>query len=417
MDIYKYKKHIEKCVWGTCGFKIFHAFARFYNFGDNALAFGVKNIFQKYFLSSSRFINVDVHTTIFDLNVVNEINKIGNLLLVGGGGLIHTWNSRFWLFNMEKEEADKLKVPMLFYGLGYNNFNDIELNKDAIENIEMLKRSAIAFSVRNDGSAERLRELGLDFDEVPDPGFFVDAAHPRPNINGKYVILQIAYDAPNERGLLNDVFFLNLCEVCKCLLEKGYSVVLTPHCYPDIKISEEIVKNINNSKIFIWDWFSIIREDNVVVGLGYYKYASFVLAMRGHAQICPIGMGVPVISIINHPKHLGLLRKLKQENLMVMVNDKDFLNKIFSLISYVEDNVLYIKEQYSCLMDEMLQQTAVYVSELSQKVLSIKCEASIINFIPADSVKRVKMGGGVQKLQYKIWKHLGKKLRKKGIIQ
>lgn len=31
--------------------------------------------------------------------------------------------------------------------------------------------------------------------------------------------------------------------------------------------------------------------------------------------------------------------------------------------------------------------------------------------------KRVKMGGGIQKLQYKIWKHLDKKLRKKGIIQ
>lgn len=416
MDIYEYKKNIENCVWGSCGFKIFHAFARFYNFGDNALAFGVRNIFQKYFLSYSRFINVDVHTTIFDSNVVKEINKIGNLLLVGGGGLIHTFNSRFWLFNMEENEAENLKIPMLFYGVGYNNFNDAELDKNAIENIKMLKEKSVAFSVRNDGSAERLRKLGLDFDEVPDPGFFVDANHPRPQINGKYVVLQIAYDSPSERGLDNDVFFLNLCEVCKNLLEKGYSVVLAPHCYPDIEISGKIVKHVNNSKVFVWDWFSMIREDNVTTGLGYYKYASFVLAMRGHAQICPIGMGVPVISIINHPKHLGLLKKLRQENLMVMVNDKDFLNKIFSLISFVENNALCIKEQYFCLMNEMTQQTSAYVSKISKRILSMKHEASIIDFTPIQR-KRVKMGGGIQKLQYKIWKHLDKKLRKKGIIQ
>ncbi len=52
--------------------------------------------------------------------------------------------------------------------------------------------------------------------------------------------------------------------------------------------------------------------------------------------------------------------------------------------------------------------------ELNQSLKGHKAEVKLKK---QSQRKRVKMGGGIQKLQYKIWKHLDKKLRKKEIIQ
>jgi polysaccharide pyruvyl transferase WcaK-like protein len=308
-NLTSYKKDIKSCVWGNFGFKICHAYAQNYNFGDNALAYGVKNAFLKYFSNVARFEDIDVHSTVFDKHVIKKINNTYDLFLIGGGGLIHTVEKEFWLFNMANRDISRVRIPMVFFGLGYNNFQGKPLHPRAIDNVKLLQRAAVSFSIRNDGSVGRLRESGLDFAEVPDPGFFVDGNHPKPDIKGDYVILQLANDAPELRNV-NQEFVDNIVKICKTLVRKKYTVVLAPHCYPDIWISNEVVSKCNSKKVVSWDWCHFIRKDCVAEGLGYYKYAKFVLAMRGHAQICPMGMNVPVISMINHPKHLGSSRGL-----------------------------------------------------------------------------------------------------------
>ncbi len=341
-ELQKYKLDIKNTVWGNFGFKICHAYAQNFNFGDNALAYGVKNIFIKYFANNARFEDIDVHSTIFDRTTIQKINDTYDLFLVGGGGLIHTDARPFWLFNMADNDIKYVKIPMMFFGLGYNNFNNIDLAPGAIENIKLLQKKSISFSIRNDGSVNRLQKFGLNLPEVPDPGFFVDANHPKPNINGNYVILQLANDAPELRNV-DENFINNIIIICKFLVDKQYTVVLAPHCYPDIWLSDEIVKRCESNKVFSWDWFRFIRKDCVSEGLGYYKYAKFVLAMRGHAQICPIGMNVPVISIINHPKHLGLLEKIGLDNYAVFVRDENFIEKTKSLITEIESNYDSVK--------------------------------------------------------------------------
>lgn len=364
ISIKKYKQSIAGAIFNYNDLKVVHAYARFFNFGDNALAYGVKNIFLKYFDSKIRFINEDVHTTIFDKQKLKEINKKADMLLVGGGGLIHTFDNEFWLFNMLNKDINALKKPMILYGVGYNNFKDKPLHKKAIVNIKKVKNKALSFSVRNDGSKERLLEYDLNFDEVPDPGFFVDGPHLRPNIEGEYVMLQIAYDSPENRNTDNDKFFFNMVNVCKYLVEKNYTVVLSPHCHSDVEISNMVVNEVGSEKCFSWDWHEIMREDSVSVGLGYYKHASFVIAMRGHAQICPIGMNVPVISVINHPKHLGLLQKYKLDDMAILVNDDNFDEKIKIAITNLINNKEEIKNKYKQLMNEFNDYTENYLRKL-----------------------------------------------------
>lgn len=127
LSLKKYKKNVYNTVFGGDKFKILHANARFFNFGDNALAYGVENLFLQYFRNNCQFIKEDVHSTIFDRYKIEEINKKYELFLVGGGGLIDTGfnpENEFLLFTINQNALIKLSLPMICFGWGFNNFQD-----------------------------------------------------------------------------------------------------------------------------------------------------------------------------------------------------------------------------------------------------------------------------------------------------
>lgn len=407
MTIEQYKNHINSCVWSNCGLKIAHAYAQFYNFGDNALAYGVQNLFQKYFAYNSRFIIYDVHSTIFDKEILSKISNECDLLVVGGGGLIHTSESKYWLFNMDDKDIKFLKKPIIFFGLGYNNFS-MPLHYEAIKNIKKLAESYLVFSVRNDGSKERLSEFGLNFMEIPDPGFFVDGNHPRPQINGEYIIIQIAYDSNSDRNVDNNYFYKNMIDICKKIISLNFTIVLTPHCHPDIDISQKIYKDINNERCIMWDWFKIIRHDHTIEGLGYYKHAYCVIAMRGHAQICPIGMITPVISICNHPKHYGILNKIGINDNIFSVTDKNLSENIINSILHLKNDKSTILYKYESIIHKMNNQIENFIFEINSKYQNYKINTKYytINKQKIHSKLSIK-----EKISFNIRKYLDTKLR------
>src|SRR5690606_4487716 len=69
-----------------------------------------------------------------------------------------------------------------------------------------------------------------------------------------------------------------------------------------------------------------------------YKYAEFVIAMRGHGQILPIGFNTPVIAMENHPKHRGLMEELGLLDYNVKVDDDDFLQKLKEKVELLKSN-------------------------------------------------------------------------------
>lgn len=405
LSLKKFKQCVRNTQWGGVKLTVIHAWARYFNFGDNLLQYGLKNIFLKYFCKEIRYKDIDASSTIFDKAKLKEVNKF-DLFLAGGGGLIGVYDEH-WFLSIPNKDIKYLKKPLIVYGIGYNNHENIKFNKKFIKNINEIKKKSISFSVRNDGSKERLEEQNLYFDEVPDPGFFTDGNHPRPNIDGDYVMLQIAYDDPKERNVNNDSFFINMVQLCKYLSEiKGYKVILSPHCFPDVEISEKIAKVVNNQNVKVWNYYEMIREDNIISGLGYYKWAKFVLAMRGHAQIGPIGMNVPVISIVNHPKHLGLLKKLKLEHFSVNVTSENMLKDLYSLIDETENNYERIKSYYSQLMTDMENKTKDYVKNLYKIYNSKEIYHNQLQY-KVDELRSFKW-----KFIYFIWKILDKKQNK-----
>lgn len=350
---------------------VWHVYARYYNFGDYALGVGIRNLFSKYFSSSLLFKLFDTHTLEFNEILLEEMNSTADLLLVGGGGLIHGFAGTKWMFKMPDQLINKVKVPSIIYGVGYNQFRgEPELSPEIIKNLRLLQEHFDSFTVRNDGSREELERLGLFFSEVPDPGFFIDGDYSKPDIEGEYVILQLANDIKHARNFQDENLLLHLSQIVNYLLEEGYKVVLCPHVRIDIELGLKLTEILGHPKDLItWDWFDVMRDENTLKGLAYYKHARFVIGMRGHAQICPIGMGTPVISVGNHRKHLDLLRKLNLKNYYVEVNAPDLSDQVISMVKQIEDEREIIKLGYFDVMQRLTYQAKSHLEGLRNKLL------------------------------------------------
>ena len=312
---------------------IWHFYARYYNFGDYALGVGMRNILTRYCRDNYIFKLFDTHGFSFDIKTIDTVNASADLLLVGGGGLIHEFRGK-WLFALPDILIPRLEVPVIFYGLGYNAFpGQPDISRKIITNIKRLQEKAISFSVRDDGSKERLAKVGIEVPDVPDPGFFVDTCYPRPSIDGRYVVIQLANDMKKYRGFEDNALLRGIQKIVEFLIKRNYKVVLAPHVRVDIILFDKLMNSMRNPRgLSIWDLYDLLRDEHTLKGLAYYKYADFVITMRGHGQICPMAMGTPVITISNHEKNLGLLKKRKVSPLSVNVQDVQLVDRLLDLV-------------------------------------------------------------------------------------
>jgi len=326
--------------------KILHAYCLNYNIGDYYLGIGVKNLLRQN-LDVDLISETNLQGTIFDEYFIkNVVNKKYDLLVIGGGGVIHGahWpNGWFWL--IKEELIKQIDIPFIVYGVGNNYFNDEGgIPEIGCAHLKTTIEHASYFSVRNDGSAERFEEqIGVSVPEIPDPGFHM-------NLNKVYtcseeepfVLIQLANDKPEHRfgSKKNKEKFVDEMRVVTRSLAKNYKVIFSPHVFDDISISQEIASDINNASI--WD-FSKYAFDNCAESLGYYQNAEFVLAMRGHGQIVPIAFNTPIISIENHPKHSGLMNKLGLGEYNISVNKTNYSTDLLEII----EKLVFNKKTYT----------------------------------------------------------------------
>jgi len=313
--------------------KVLHSYCLNYNIGDYALGIGVKNVLRN-FLDIDLIAETNLQGRVFDDYYIDIINNKYDLLVIGGGGIIHGahW-PQGWFWLIERENIKKIRIPFIIYGAGYNYFRgETGIPERGIEHLKETISKAAFFTVRNDGSRERLLEqTGINAEVIADPGFWVPLGRNFDRIiNDKYVIIQVADDKPLNRYRSEEnriTFISRMRKIVKHLSEK-YKVLLAPHVFEDVALSTEIADGISDA--VVWD-FGKYAFDRVFECLGFYKYAEFVLSMRGHGQIVPLGFGVPVISLENHKKNIGLMMDFNLEEYNVDVHSPDLCDTIMNL--------------------------------------------------------------------------------------
>lgn len=340
--------------------RVLHTYCLNYNIGDYALGIGVKNILRKYF-DIDFIAETNIQGRHFTQYYIDEVvNKRYDLLVIGGGGIIHGahWpNGWFWL--IQKELIQEIKIPFIVYGAGNNYWDDKEqIPPIGIEHLKETFRLSRYFSVRNDGSFTRLKlQSGIEARVIPDPGFHVNLCKDSDSpINERFVVIQLANDKPEYRfgSTIDQIEFIrHLREVVRELI-KQYHVVMAPHVFDDIVLSRKVIDGIPNTSL--WD-FSYFAFDHVADSFRYYKNAEFVIAMRGHGQIIPISFNTPVISLTNHPKHKGLMNELGLNLYNISLSDRDLSEKLLKLIKEIETNKDNLFVQYKAINKKLENQT------------------------------------------------------------
>lgn len=355
--------------------RILHTYCLNHNIGDYYLGIGVKNLLRKY-LEIDLIAETNLQGTVFnEYYIENVVNKKYDLLVIGGGGIIHGahWpNGWFWL--IEERLIKAIRIPFIVYGAGYNYFSNEggipEIGRSHLK--ETINRSAF-FSVRNDGSINRLTEqIGIETPEIPDPGFHINLDRKfECQEEGPFVVIQLANDKPEFRFTSTRSQNYFVAEMRKVIssLSKRYKVILAPHVHDDVSLSYQVAESMPNTHV--WD-FSRYAFDRVTESIGFYEKAQFVLAMRGHGQIIPIAFDTPVISLENHPKHIGLMEKLGIGNYNVPLASENLSEAILDKVAKLESNIYEYKTQLTRINKELLYQTAKAFETIKSRLHSHK---------------------------------------------
>ena len=324
------------------------------------MGFGVKNLLR-HFLPVSLIGETNLQGREFTQYYINEVvNKRYDLLVIGGGGIIHGrhW-PQGWFWLIEKDLISSIRIPFIVYGAGYNYFTgEDEIPERGIKHLTETIKHASYFAVRNDGSKARFKQAtGLEARMVPDPGFHVPLGRDWGEKVGKsFVAVQVANDKSElryESTEQRNGFITQLRQVIT-QIARNYEVLLIPHVFDDISLSRQIAEGISNVQVLPFREYAFDRCGEV---MRYYRDARFVLAMRGHGQIIPLGFRTPVFSFSTHDKLRGMAASLGLNEFHVDMCSPHFSTQLLDRIAWLESDYANIKNRICDAMQIIDNQT------------------------------------------------------------
>jgi len=327
--------------------RLLHLAAPGRNVGDNALIHGMRNIFHTDTLQLTGLRQTEINTSLIDC-----INNSYDGLVIGGGGLLHATdgirrlkqNTSGTLIMVDTNNLPKIKKPVIIYGVGYNVFNgEKDLCPIAKKSILDMMKYSTHFSVRNDGSKYRLSKfLGIHHDEiqeVPDPGLYCNYnsdEYKYLDTLSRRVAIQLAADRLQYRFKNNKEVDIFIKEI-KTLIEKmNCEYWLVPHTPDDERF---IATNFKGYNIYPLK----TKLDDAKSVMSFYKKMDCVIGQRGHANICPFGLGVPIISLVSHKKNLGFMEQINFAEYAISCNDPHLYVKLLNRLDSIDQD--YVDKQ------------------------------------------------------------------------
>lgn len=278
----------------------------------------------------------------FDDAFVDYANSF-ELLIVGGGNYFELWvdhSATGTSIDISPERLAKLKVPTLFFALGVDTGQGYSAQSARRFNTFMatvLDRRDLFVCVRNDGSTRALREVLGDettarIPTMPDGGFFADPAGCRKSdsYSGR-IGINIAGDMLErrfDRGLDTEAFLRELADACCALMDAqpNLRIDLMPHIWRDNALIAQLLPMIPD--VYLRRRVAVGRLEPGEAGLaGFlqsYRGFDLVLGMRFHANVCPIGMGVPARGLLNYPQVESLYEEIDMADRLIDVRDAGF---------------------------------------------------------------------------------------------
>ena len=337
------------------------------NVGDNALTIGLINSFKNF---NVQIHNLHLRKIKFTPQYIDKINKECHMIIIGGGGLLHCSpgvrkkknNTSGTLWNISPHNISLINVPLVIYAVGYNVFRgEKDLPPIAKQSINIMIQKASFFSVRNDGSIDRLNKFlgnkNKNIFKIPDPGLYVHTLDkPIKNVsvdpNKINIAFQLAFDRIDYRyPNLND-FIAKL----KCLIDKLILNNIIVWFVPHVKLDHIYIhKFFNPNKYNLLPYLPKYQKCTTV--MNFYSKMNIVVGMRGHSNICPFGLNIPIISLVTHEKNKGFMIDCGLKNMFVDINMPKWINNLENIINHIIKNQKFIKSKIINKNKEYYNQT------------------------------------------------------------
>lgn len=271
-----------------------------------------------------------------------------------------------------------------------------EPSESAIKKFDSFLESVIEkgnfVSVRNDGSYQLLNHLYKDkyrdtVIKVPDGGFFCKPPkRKQPLIVPEQIniCINIAGDMPNVRfpekdGTGRSAFITEMTEVCNCMLkeEERIRLIFVPHIVSDLGIISEVMEGI--SDIYLRQRVSCAACYNGTVTDGLenfdlYRSSDLVIGMRYHANVVPIGLGVPTLLLGTYVPHVKLYQDLELEHRCVLASQTGFSKNLLEKVWSILKNKSYACQENEEIMDRLQGEHDLYLAQVKKWMKSLQIQ-------------------------------------------
>lgn len=369
--------------------RVLHAATHGHNIGDGALVAGMQQALREDLGVDIDFHPLDVlgcklrgQRDMLPRREARGLEERFDLVLVGGGGMIEGGKGNYLSainFNFHLDVLRDSRIPWVFYALGDNQFRrTFFFHRRRLRRLLALAADGgHLFSVRNDGSEERLRRrLGeVEVATIPDPGLWVP---PGPGVapevagDGPHVLLQLAGDRASRRfGRRRGALLRRLAGVVEGLVgDRGAHVVLCPHLLDDVPLCSELLAALPAK---------VRRESmsmtSVLNGAAAaptffdrYRQVDLVVGMRGHSTICAVGVGTPVIGLASHDKVGGFLRQVGLDDWVVDLDDDRRLRRLGTTAGEILDDLAAARARVRALRPGLRQQARDFHQRIAHRL-------------------------------------------------
>lgn len=373
---------------------IWHVGAWGLNYGDRILQVANSDILREHVRSPIKFVYIDTQKTYFSEQLINKMNNEADLLLIGGGGLIFNRpmdNSHSkWQFNIDTKNIDKIKIPVVVYGVGYNRFpyDKHEFSEDMWDNLNNVIQKSSLFSVRNEGTFDIVSQnCHVEPDRisiVPDAGMFIKSSkfsHPALHHNFHKIGLNWATDRENHRFLdsrSSTIAMTKTLEMCDEIAEKyNAKVYIIEHLMPNDLCNETKKKLrvlatsiLKDRAVFIYDsmFEELYPPFDYTAGFfaDIYRQMDLVFGMRGHANIIPFGQNTPFIGIGAHSKVKWFLDEVGMSRHFISLNDDNDFYRAIDLANDIIRNSNKYKEQMAVVHKSMSRTKDIFMKQVAR---------------------------------------------------
>ena len=374
----------SKIIWHVGGYNR--------NYGDFVLLESIRENLERHSNIPLSFVNVDCQSTHFFDELIDQLNKKADMLLIGGGGFImhrHEDNSLSgWQFSVKNDNIEKIKVPIVVYGIGYNKFNydNRGFNDNMNKSLKLIQEKSNLFSVRNIGTKNELIKRGLnenDIEVIPDSGMFITPFKIDSKLlrtNRMLVGLNLVSDRPNytfppDYNEKQMIFYKELIEVCKYLIKNKNALIINldhiPSLDDEVNKIFKLALGEDNYKVLSQEVPQIYPPSlvNSHYLAYFYKKMDLVLGMRGHSNIISFGMGTPFISIGSHNKNRFFLNEIGESEYLIDI--RDFNNNIKCDIIIEKIEKLLADKDYKYRTDTKRKELYSNFCKFNSKIIDI----------------------------------------------